>query len=535
MKKLLLTGTLLSGLLFPLSEPLSAEPFHHKVDSLLISTTDHKKFKILQQDFKSGPEVTKACLTCHTEASKQLHRTRHWTWDVPMKKGDRLGKKNVVNNFCISVEGNEPRCTSCHIGYDWKDKNFNFKSEENVDCLACHDMTGTYKKLPAGAGHPAYQTTVFEKKTFPKVDLSFVAQRVGHPDRHNCGICHFEGGGADAVKHGDLDNSLLKPDRELDVHMAIGKKELNMTCADCHKTEGHQVPGSRYTPEAHDTHGFDYPLADNNPATCSSCHGLKPHKKLKKLNDHVARVACQTCHIPFIAKERPTKMWWDWSKAGKFDKNGKEITIKDSSGCILYVSKKGEFRWAKNVAPEYSWFNGEMNYTTFKTIIDDRKVVSVNHPDGAANDPLSRIWPFKVHRGMQPYDPVLKRFVKPIVYGPKGSGAYWSDFNWDKSISKGMENAGLEYSGKYAFVKTEMYWPISHMVSPKEKSLSCRECHSRSGRLQNLSGFYLMGRDTNPFVEYFGLLAISGSLIGVIIHSIIRYFTVKKLKKAGGK
>ncbi|NTV08490.1 MAG: cytochrome C, partial [Chlorobium limicola] len=79
------------------------------------------------------------------------------------------------------------------------------------------------------------------------------------------------------------------------------------------------------------------------------------------------------------------------------------------------------------------------------------------------------------------------------------------------------------------------YWPISHMVSPKEKSLSCRECHSRSGRLQSLSGFYLMGRDTNPFVEYFGLLAISGSLIGVIIHSIIRYFTVKKLKKAGGK
>lgn len=42
----------------------------------------------------------------------------------------------------------------------------------------------------------------------------------------------------------------------------------------------------------------------------------------------------------------------------------------------------------KNVAPEYSWFNGEMNYTTFKTIIDDRKIVSVNHPDGAANDPF---------------------------------------------------------------------------------------------------------------------------------------------------
>lgn len=141
----------------------------------MISTADHTKFKVLQQDFKSGPEVTKACLTCHTEASKQLHRTKHWTWDVPMKDGKRLGKKHVVNNFGISVEGNEPRCTSCHIGYDWKDKSFDFRSELNVDCLVCHDMTGTYKKLPAGAGHPAYQTTVFEKKHFRRsISLSLL-------------------------------------------------------------------------------------------------------------------------------------------------------------------------------------------------------------------------------------------------------------------------------------------------------------------------------------------------------------------------
>jgi len=33
-----------------------------------LSTADHSKFTILQQDFKTGPEVTKACLTCHTEA-----------------------------------------------------------------------------------------------------------------------------------------------------------------------------------------------------------------------------------------------------------------------------------------------------------------------------------------------------------------------------------------------------------------------------------------------------------------------------------
>jgi len=127
-------------------------------------------------------------------------------------------------------------------------------------------------------------------------------------------------------------------------------------------------------------------------------------------------------------------MWWDWSKAGKFDKNGKEITQKDASGTPLYVTKKGVFRWAKNIAPEYRWFNGEMNYITFLTKIDDKGVVAINHPDGHSGDTLSRIWPFKVHRGLQPYDPVLKHskisvastFQAGIQTRSLKSPAFWS-------------------------------------------------------------------------------------------------------------
>ncbi|MCG7963086.1 MAG: cytochrome C, partial [Candidatus Thiodiazotropha endolucinida] len=44
------------------------------------STADHSKFEQLQEEFETGPEVTKACLSCHTEAAKQLHKTTHWTW-----------------------------------------------------------------------------------------------------------------------------------------------------------------------------------------------------------------------------------------------------------------------------------------------------------------------------------------------------------------------------------------------------------------------------------------------------------------------
>ena len=64
-------------------------------------TADHSKFEILQQEFKSGPEVTEVCLSCHTEAALQFHKTIHWTWmDPNTEKDAKLGKGGLsINNF----------------------------------------------------------------------------------------------------------------------------------------------------------------------------------------------------------------------------------------------------------------------------------------------------------------------------------------------------------------------------------------------------------------------------------------------------
>ena len=64
-------------------------------------TADHSKHEILQQEFTSGPEVTKACLSCHTEAALQFHKTIHWTWKNPDSPKDRnCGKSGLsVNHF----------------------------------------------------------------------------------------------------------------------------------------------------------------------------------------------------------------------------------------------------------------------------------------------------------------------------------------------------------------------------------------------------------------------------------------------------
>jgi octaheme c-type cytochrome (tetrathionate reductase family) len=469
------------------------------------STADHAKFKQLQQTFKSGQDVTRACLGCHTEASRQVMRTKHWTWEaLNPNTNKKLGKKTLVNNFCIGIASNQSYCTSCHAGYGWKDNSFDFTAEENVDCLVCHDNTGTYRKPSGLAGHPVYEEMEFPPGSgdiLRPVDLQKVAQKVGKTSRYNCVACHSYGGGGDGVKHGDMDSSLEAPGTDVDVHMdATG---LDFSCATCHATTGHVVPGSRYAPtvEVRASALLRGMLGTRNPATCESCHGSRPHsadsvENIKPLpgltsiamaalvNRHGEKLACQTCHIPAMSRGGiPTKMVWDWSAAGKMGADGKPYLKKDAKGYTVYDSKKGAFELGENVIPEYVWFNGEVAYTLLGDKIGKEPGnIPINRFGGSPTDGKSRIWPVKLFRGVQPYDPVNQTLLVPHTYGTDVA-AYGVSFNWEKAAAKGMADAGAPFSGKVDFIRTEMLWPITHMVAPRAGTVACSECPaSRRGR-----------------------------------------------------
>lgn len=410
--------------------------------------TDHSEF--LQGPFDSPQAVTETCLMCHEEAGEEIMKTRHWNWlgdefETANGKKIKVGKKNLINNFCIAVSSNWPRCTSCHIGYGWKDETFDFSNPNNIDCLVCHDQTGTYKKEPTGAGMPAEQ-----------VNLADAAISVGKTTIKNCSDCHFNGGGGSGVKHGDMDESLIEPSAELDVHMG----GLGFTCTDCHTTENHKISGASHGSMA----------AGNNHISCTGCHGDEGVHEKSVLNNHLYSVACETCHIPTFAREEPTKTWWDWSTAGK----DKEV-VKDKYGMPLYNKKKGSFVWKEDVVPEYFWHNGKADYYRYGDKIDTNSVVQLNKLAGSMNQPEAKIAPFKVMRGKQIYDSENNYLIVPKLFG---KGGYWKTFDWNAAAEKGMKSVDLAYSGNYGFVKTAMYWPINHMVAPAEQALKCADCHS---------------------------------------------------------
>ncbi len=411
---------------------------------------DHSQ--LITGTFEDGPSVTRACLKCHPKAARDVMATSHWTWAgqkvrLP-ESGEviRVGKVNLINNYCIHAGPNIEKCSSCHAGYGWHDNTFDFtseKSQQNVDCLVCHEQTGTYVK--GNAGNP-------EKG----VDLAAVAKSVARPTRKNCGDCHFKGGGGDAVKHGDLDGSMYFPSQRIDVHM--GKAGLQ--CVDCHRARDHRIPGCGMAASA------DQPLR----VRCTDCHNEKPHHDAQ-LDAHTRAVACQTCHIPRMAIDAPTKTYWDWSEAGQ---DGRK------EDPHAYLKIKGSFQYARNIRPEYHWYNGQGYRYLTGDKIDPASVVLINMPLGGPRDPEAKIWPFKVHRGRQIYDTVYKYLLTPQTAGP---GGYWSEFDWDKACRLGVRTTGLKYSGHYGWAETAMYWPLSHMVQPKQQALQCTDCHAAQGIL----------------------------------------------------
>lgn len=268
-----------------------------------------------------------------------------WTgWaDLIKTKPDSLHGKTLLRS-----EG----CGQCHIGGNYQPAtedmmpfgNVPESAKEGIDCLICHSQTYDMNEKYVIKDNVGLRWN--EDRSMK------AAMTVTKPTNTNCLYCHQHNFGGDTYSGNVAAHNLgYKNPRilhagakrgmpfspEEDVHAAAG-----VQCLDCHVPEGHKIPRG--------TKGTDLVANDlpNKSVACENCHTSAPHTKneLERviLNGHVARVACETCHIPYLRDDNVVLR--DWVHP----------TYNKEEGMYVYtdILKSGK----PDIGFNYFWYNG---------------------------------------------------------------------------------------------------------------------------------------------------------------------------------
>jgi hypothetical protein len=201
--------------------------------------------------------------------------------------------------------------------------------------------------------------------------------------------------------------------------------------------------------------------------TTSGCHSNAPHDQYEaeedddnKLNQHTARLACQSCHIPRYAKLKSTEIDRDWGTPyfaqGLFSGQGgyKPHEIRES-----------------NLIPTYEWFDGTSYVYARGQVppLHNGGVYEMGAPNGDVNSAGSKIFPMKEHFSQSAMDDATGRLI------PHATFTYFVTGDFSRAVADGQTFAGM--SGSWTMVDVHTYQTINHGVEPKENALDCGECH----------------------------------------------------------
>jgi hypothetical protein len=401
------------------------------------------------------------CLSCHQKQAEEVADSTHYRWigDAPdMVNGEGLqqGKlTNAVNSYCINILGNWPVCGTCHVGRG-KRPDDPVAAYDNIDCLMCHNEEYATQRIRLSDGSMGVEAPV-----------DSMVQNIIEPNRANCLACHAKAGGGDGVKRGDLSmTTITNSDPHFDVHMNTSGKDLD--CQACHVFENHRVIG-----KGSDLRPTD-DLARGSEVSCLTCHRDKDTSTghvNSKINDHVTRVACQTCHIPVYAKVA-TEVHRDW-------RTHHDGTTADG------VSGPGHPHTEKesDLTPVYAFWNrlsdnallGDDAGRTYDEMFD---TYPTSRPIGDVKDADSKLYPFKYKTAVQPITIGDNRLIALDTFEYlKVSG------DVKEAIRNGLVN--MKYSSKtpYEWVETDTYQLLNHGINPASAALQCADCHGATAKM----------------------------------------------------
>ena len=376
-----------------------------------------------------------SCVECHATEVHQFSISNHYQWE---------GKFGAINDFCgypdinfgpaklTNVSGTllDGGCATCHAGMGERPTADN---PFNGDCLTCHAQdyrrTATltadgWRFVPDRANMPATITIQAD------------------PSRFSCLTCHAYAGGGCNNKRGDMSDALINPTPEIDVHMGNG-----MLCSDCHLEQSHLIAGR----------GVDMRVSEGVAMRpCTDCH-TPDTDHTPEVQQHLAKVACQSCHIPTFARSVSTDMFRDYR--------------------AVEVNERGLYEPAiirgLDVIPEYTFWNGASGFYNFGDPATPGQALA--WPLGDIMDGM--LYPFKLHTAILPQDPVTGALI------PVKSGILFQTGNIDQAILVGAAEAGFNLTQGYTFLETTRWMSISHEMPPAAQVLQCAECHEATDRM----------------------------------------------------
>jgi hypothetical protein len=400
----------------------------------------------------SGPGT---CLACHEDEAREVHGSVMYQWqgDTPeMVSGpERQGKiSGAVNSYCVNITGNWGGCGGCHIGLGLPPEVEPTRAQlENIDCMICHQED--YRRVKSGG--------VFVPDVAAmQITMDEAVQTVHRPRRSNCLRCHAKAGGGDAVKRGDLTLAHgATLDRPFDVHMSTTGGDL--VCQSCHLTSGHRVAGR----------GSDLRPSDTDVRVeCTNCHAdmVTGHDR-NDVDRHVARVACQTCHIPVFAKNAS-------------DSTANEATEVHRTWLDTHATH-APFHPASitqnDLVPAYRWWDRySRSYLLHETAAVDLVTgrYPTSRPLGSVSSSGAKLYPFKYKTAEQP---IVNRTQQLVALD---TSVFFATADAAAAVEQGLENMGHERTEGYSWVETDTFQLLNHEVAPAGQALGCADCHGGS-------------------------------------------------------
>jgi hypothetical protein len=184
----------------------------------------------------------------------------------------------------------------------------------------------------------------------------------------------------------------------------------------------------------------------------------------------VARVACQTCHIPVYGKDAG-----DSAASEATETHRTWLETHTATPPIHPASTT-----ANNLLPEYRFWN----HTNRNALLGEEAEVDpatgrypTSRPIGGIDDPESKLHAFKYKTAQQPLASSTQQLIA------LDTSVFFATGDADAATRRGLENMGLDPGEPVDWIETDTFQALNHEVSPASEALDCASCHGSTARM----------------------------------------------------